>query len=133
MQHQRQHRSRGLLNRIQSQVPDCPIEASRSIEAHVLALLNARALRSDLEQKHGSFCLHELVHHVPFGLSSFSTRIKGLLRTFEPRIERIHVRSHCPGTEPLINVQVFAWRSDPPHHPVRLAFELRPSGRFLLR
>lgn len=96
----------------------------------MLALLNARGLHAQQEHKSPALDLHALVHHVPWGLNAFAKGIKTLLGTYEPRIERVHVRATCPQTKPLIQVQVCAWHSAPPHRPLRLDFELRPDGRF---
>lgn len=77
--------------------------------------------------------MDEIVHEAPLGLQRLSGRIKSLIARFEPRLERLSVVSQVIETEPLIQVEICAWRRTPPQRPLRFDFELRPSGRFFSR
>lgn len=125
-------RSRGFLDRIQSLDPTRPIDPSRSIQAHVLALLNARMLQSEGRSRSSSdgLMLQDIVHQAPLGLQALAKRIKARIGRFEPRIEKLNVRCEVTGTDPAISVQVCAWHRVPPQHPLRLHLTLRPDGRF---
>lgn len=123
-------RSRGFLDRIQSPDPTRPIDPASSIQAHVLALLNARMLQSEARSRSEGLMLQDIVHQAPLGLQALAKRIKARIGRFEPRIEKLNVRCEVTGTNPAIAVQVCAWHREPPQHPLRLHLTLRPDGRF---